>query len=351
MNKMTETKGLSVFPKEQILSTSTDKKKIYVDNLQVMLSDNLYKNGSLIKLQPKYLKEFDISQPPNGWYVSEKWDGIRAIWDGEKFISRGSGTGKPKVYNYVPEWFNKCMPSGIALDGEMWMGRGLFQKISGISNYVIKGKYTQTELDSIWSGKTGSPVIFKVFDIPSLDLPFQQRMKYLKKTIDDRLEWWKKKYPNKVFPIQITEQTIVKSNEELQDIFGKLVSLGAEGIILRAPNTPYQAGKRSKFSLKYKIKEDAECLVKGYIPGDGRLKGLLGSLECEFIINGKLSGVISHVGTGFSDLQRKEYKNPKSDEYIPIGSIVSFSYMEITKDGIPRHPVYRGVRNDIKIPE
>ena len=43
------------------------------DNLEVMLSDNLYKNGSLIKLQPKYLKEFDIQEPPNGWYVSEKW--------------------------------------------------------------------------------------------------------------------------------------------------------------------------------------------------------------------------------------------------------------------------------------
>lgn len=347
---MSDTDYKPVFPKEQILSKSSDGKKTYVDNLEVMLSDNLYKNGSLIKLQPKYLKEFDIQEPPNGWYVSEKWDGIRAIWDGEKFISRGSGVGKPKVYNYVPDWFIKCMPPGVALDGEMWMGRGLFQKISGISNYVIGGKYTQKQLDNIWLGReSGNPVIFKVFDIPSLDLPFQKRMENLERIINERKTLWKKK-SNKVFPIQVTEQLLVKNNDELQEIFGQLVSGGAEGIILRAPNTPYQAGKRSKFSLKYKIKEDAECVVRKYIPGDGRLKGMLGSLECEFIINGKLSGVISHIGTGLSDIQRKEYKNPKSDEYIPIGSVVSFSYMEITKDGIPRHPVYRGVRHDIKAP-
>ncbi len=54
-----------------------------------------------------------IETPPIGWYVSEKFDGIRAIWDGEKFISRGNNAGNPKVYTYVPEYFKKLMPPGI----------------------------------------------------------------------------------------------------------------------------------------------------------------------------------------------------------------------------------------------
>lgn len=43
---------------------------------------------------------------------------------------------------------------------------------------------------------------------------------------------------------------------------------------------------------------------------------------------------------------RQEYNDPHSEHYIPIGSKVNFGYMELTKDGIPRHPVYRGIRTD-----
>ena len=89
--------------------------------------------------------------------------------------------------------------------------------------------------------------------------------------------------------------------------------------------------------------------VVEYIMGDGRLKGLLGSIKGEIIIDGKRTGVITNVGTGFSDLQRENYLKEDSPEYIPIGSIVSFSFMEMTKDGVPRHPVYRGIRDDINI--
>ena len=67
----------------------------------------------------------------------------------------------------------------------------------------------------------------------------------------------------------------------------------------------------------------------------------------EIIIDGKRTGVITNIGTGFSDLQRENYLKEDSPEYIPIGSIVSFSFMEMTKDGVPRHPVYRGIRDDI----
>ena len=84
--------------------------------------------------------------------------------------------------------------------------------------------------------------------------------------------------------------------------------------------------------------------------GEGRLNGLLGSIKCELLTDGKPNGIFTQIGTGFNDSQRENYKNEKSQEYIPIGSIVSFSYMEMTKDGVPRHPVYRGIRDDIKVP-
>lgn len=341
----------AVFPEVQIISTSDDK--MYVDNLKVMTAQNLYdsKTGEIIKLTDKLSKSLNITEPPINWWASEKWDGIRALWDGEKMISRGSGVGKPKVYTYIPEWFKQTLPPGIPLDGEIWIGRGLFQKTSRLSTIKPGKSYTQDQIEGIWAGNEDPPVIFKVFDIPNLTFPFEQRMKILQTVVSDRKMCWNKlNYTGKkIFPIQFTEQVKIKTMEQLIELYTRLTSQGAEGIMLRAPGSPYEL-KRSKYMLKYKIKEDAECIVREYILGDGRLKGLLGSLKCEMLVDTKPSGVFTQIGTGFTDSQRENYIIPDHPEYIPIGSIVSFSYMEMTKDGVPRHPVYRGIRDDISKP-
>ena len=341
----------AVFPEVQVISTSDDK--TYVDNLKIMTAQNLYdsKTGEIIKLTDKLSKSLNITEPPINWWASEKWDGIRALWDGEKIISRGSGVGKPKVYTYVPEWFKMTLPPGIPLDGEIWIGRGLFQKTSRLSTIKPGKSYTKEQIEAIWAGNEDPPVTFKVFDIPNLTFPFEQRMKILQNVVSDRKMCWNKlNYTGKkTFPIQFTEQVKIKTMEQLVELYTRLTSEGAEGIMLRAPGSPYEL-RRSKYLLKYKIKEDAECILREYILGDGRLKGLLGSLKCEMLVDSKPTGVFTQIGTGFTDSQRENYIIPGHPEYIPIGSVISFSYMEMTKDGVPRHPVYRGIRDDIAKP-
>ena len=342
----------AVYPEIQIISTSDDK--TYIDNLKVMTAQNLYdaKTGSMVKFNDKMSQQLKISEPPINWWASEKWDGIRALWDGEKMISRGSGVGKPKVYTYIPEWFKRSLPPSIPLDGEIWIGRGFFQKTSRLSTLKPGKSYSQEQIDNIWAGLEDPPVIFKVFDIPNDSRPFEERMKLLQTIVKDQKECWKKiEYPGKkMFPIQFTEQVKIKSMEQVVSLYKKLTSEGAEGIMLRAPGSPYET-KRSKYMLKYKIKEDAECIVRDYTLGEGRLKGLLGSLKCEIIQDSKASGIFTQIGTGFTDSQRTNYNKKDSPEYIPLGSIVSFSYMEMTDDGVPRHPVYRGIRDDIEAPK
>jgi len=342
----------AVYPEIQIISTSDDK--TYIDNLKVMTAQNLYdaKTGSMVKFNDKMSQQLKISEPPINWWASEKWDGIRALWDGEKMISRGSGVGKPKVYTYIPEWFKRSLPPSIPLDGEIWIGRGLFQKTSRLSTLKPGKSYSQEQIDNIWTGLEDPPVIFKVFDIPNDSRHFEERMKLLQTIVKDQKDCWKKiEYPGKkMFPIQFTEQVKIKSMEQLVSLYKKLTSEGAEGIMLRAPGSPYET-KRSKYMLKYKIKEDAECIVRDYTLGEGRLKGLLGSLKCEIIQDSKASGIFTQIGTGFTDSQRTNYNKKDSPEYIPLGSIVSFSYMEMTDDGVPRHPVYRGIRDDIEAPK
>ena len=52
-------------------------------------------------------------EDPTGWWMTEKYDGIRAIWTGSQFVSR---TGKVIP---VPEFFKLGLPS-FGLDGELW---------------------------------------------------------------------------------------------------------------------------------------------------------------------------------------------------------------------------------------
>jgi ATP-dependent DNA ligase/DNA polymerase/3'-5' exonuclease PolX len=335
----------AVYPKSPTITHSDGK--TYITNLKVLLAQNLYTGNKMIKLTDKLSKQLKIPEPPISWYISEKFDGIRAIWDGEKFVSRGQ-----KVFTYVPEFFVRLMPPGIALDGEIWIGRNKFKEASRLSTLKIGSSRNQKQIDDLWRGKDEeSCVKYMVYDLPASIEPFEIRMNFLEQIIKDRTYVWNEIEENvSKCPIRLTQQTKIKSMEQLINTYKTLTSVGAEGVMLRAPNSPYEP-KRSKYLLKYKIKEDSEAIVRGYTKGTGKYSGLLGSLDCELIIDNEPSGVMFNIGTGFTDKDRTEYNNPKSSLYIPIGSIVSFSYMELSEDSVPRHPVYRGIRDDFKLKE
>lgn len=334
---------ISVYPKVPDITISGDK--TYITNLKVLLAQNLYIGNKMIKLNDKLSTLLKIPEPPIGWYISEKYDGIRAIWDGEKFISRGQ-----KVFTYVPEYFKELMPPGIALDGEMWISRNNFKEVSRISTLKIGSSRNKKQIDAIWKGSSDSTSVkYMVYDIPNSTQPFEVRMKLLEQIVNDRKQVWQDVLENiNECPIKFTSQTKIENMKQLIDTYKLLTAQGAEGVMLRAPNSPYET-KRSKYLLKYKIKDDAEAIVRGYTMGTGKYKGLLGSLDCELILDQKPSGVMFNIGTGFTDKDRTEYNNSKSSLYIPIGSIVSFSYMELSEDSVPRHPVYRGIRDDFVI--
>ena len=57
------------------------------------------------------------------YWVSEKLDGVRGRWDGRRLWTRG---GYPVD---APAWFTAGWPD-VAMDGELWMGRGRFEETS-----------------------------------------------------------------------------------------------------------------------------------------------------------------------------------------------------------------------------
>lgn len=253
-----------------------------------------------ILLAGKWTPDID----PTGWWMSEKLDGVRGYWTGKEMLSR---LGNPF---YLPEWFTLQLPS-YALDGELWMGRKMFQETVSIVR-------TQGGSNEIWK-----KVKYAVFDAPKNPGTFEDRMKFLSK-------WVYSKHlgkPTGGEDIYVLEQTVCRGTNHLIRTLDKVSKIGGEGLMLREPGSFYE-GCRSSTLLKVKTFSDDEATVVGYEDGKGRHKGRVGSIILSW------EGKEFKVGTGLSDRERE---NPP-----PIGSKITFKYQELSAGGIPRFPVYDG---------
>lgn len=242
---------------------------------------------------------------PTGWYLSEKLDGIRALWkpDIKKFISRN---GKSFV---APSWFIKNLPN-IPLDGELWLGRGRFNACSGI----VRRKH-----DVDWDG-----IKYLLIDYVSESGIFAEHYETL---LDLELPPW----------VYVIRQIKCEGSEHLREFQEMILSKGGEGIMLRNPNSHYEF-RRSSNLLKVKKWKKAVAEVTGYQPGKGKHKGRLGALICAWHSEDPYGKTLCiELGTGFSDYERE---NPPA-----IGTEVYFKYFERGEEGAPRFPVFICVLN------
>ena len=235
------------------------------------------------------------------YWVSEKLDGIRAWWDGESLYSRqGNRFNAPAAF---VEGFPKA-----ALDGELWMGRGTFERLSS----TVRRPATR---EDPWNG-----VRYMVFDLPGHGGTFDQRLVHLKEQLSTA----------ETSRIGLVEQFRIADDAELMAMLDRIVASGGEGLMLRKRDSYYRRG-RSDDLLKLKVYQDAEAVVVAHLPGRGKYTGMLGSLLVEIP-----DGRRFKLGTGFSDEMRR--RPP------PVGTTVTYKYYGKTKNGIPRFASFLRVR-------
>ena len=241
---------------------------------------------------------------PSAYLVSEKLDGVRAIWDG-KVLRFRSGQQVP-----APQWFIKALPAN-ALDGELWLARGQFEALSGIVRSFPPN-------DQDWR-----KVRYELLELPDAPGSFSERYQRLQAIVAAL------KFPQ----IHVVEQRTLSSNQELRDWLENVVAAGGEGLMLHLASAPYQTGRQDVL-LKLKPVLDAEAKVIGYRAGKGKFTGMLGSLEIETD-----AGIRFHLGVGFKNADRI---NPP-----PMGSRVTFTYRGLTKNGVPKFASFFRVRTDL----
>lgn len=255
---------------------------------------------------------------PTGWWMSAKIDGVRAAWNPRKgFTSR---SGKPFT---IPKRFcGMTVPEGMSLDGEL----------------LIEGESAAFTSGVLHSHKKPSleKLRYWVFDIIGFDAPYR-----------DRYEWLDRHRTLNI-TTHVLPQVEIQSMDHAHDMYRDLVIGGAEGAVLRDPSAYYEP-KRSWSLLKWKPTLTAEATVVGFEEGSGRLKGKLGNFVCE--LDGKqfrLSGKISDAFRAKYRFHKNGVSFDESDPELPhIGDLVTFEYMELTENGVPRQPVFLGVRRDL----
>ncbi|PKO53705.1 MAG: DNA ligase [Betaproteobacteria bacterium HGW-Betaproteobacteria-20] len=257
------------------------------------------RNSSEVLLAQIYQRGIDVRK----YLVSEKFDGVRAVWDGHTFHTR---TGRAIS---APKWFTQRLPV-IPLDGELWLARGKFDTLSGAVRKIIP-------VDEEWRD-----ISFLVFELPNASGTFQARANRITEIV---------KQAN-IPHLKAVTQFRVNDETALATRLKQVVAKGGEGLMLHRADAPYITG-RSDVLLKLKMLYDAEATVVRHISGRGKYKDKLGALEVE-----TPEGIRFKLGSGFSDVQREH--PPK------IGSLITYTYRDKTAKGRPKFASFLRVRNE-----
>jgi DNA ligase-1 len=238
---------------------------------------------------------------PADFLVSEKLDGVRALWDGSVLRFRSGRTIA------APSWLLAGLPK-VALDGELWLGRHRFDALSGL---VRK----ESPVDGEWRS-----VRYMVFDLPREPGPFAQRAARIQDLLETARQPW----------LKAVEQTAIADADALKARLDEVVAAGGEGLVLHRADALWAPG-RSDDLRKLKPLPDEDGRVLSHIAGTGKFQGRMGALLLQ-----TPEGQRFALGTGFSDALRG---SPP-----PVGSVVTYRYRDRTASGLPKFASFLRVR-------
>ncbi|WP_223810191.1 MULTISPECIES: DNA ligase [unclassified Campylobacter] len=241
--------------------------------------------------------------------MSEKLDGVRGIWDTKSFKSR-----KNYIIKVPSDFINNYPP--FELDGEFFIQRASFDEISSLIR-------SDDITNKLWERAS-----FNVFDVPNACKEFNLNPCTLENRLNILKEYLEK-YPNS--RLKIIPQIKIQNLAHLKTYYEEILKKGGEGLIIRKNELDYEK-KRSNLAFKFKPFFDAECEVVGYTKGKGKNIDKVGSLLCKM-----QDERVIKIGSGLKD---KDRINPP-----PIGSIITYKFNGLTKNNLPRFPVFLRIRN------
>ena len=286
---------------EQLMSRmasriNSQRNRGYTSNVETA-KNNRPTNQLGLKM-PMLAKKYKQVLPPN-CAAQMKYDGNRCMitkQDGEVFAYSRQGKRINSIDHIL--YAARDIPEGTTLDGELYHHGTPLQTIRS----WISRKQTESQ-----------GLVYMCYDVVS-DLKYWTRLNWL------LLEEFE-------HPIIVADTEVVDANYNITDKFRQARKNGYEGLIIRDLTKPYEDGKRSESLLKVKEWESEEFLVVNIQPS----KDGWAILVCE-TKKGKIFRVSCHGHMEY----KLEVLQEKQDY---IGRRVTVEFANLTKDGVPFHPV------------
>ncbi len=289
-----------------------------------------------------------VTKPPDGpqWLYEIKWDGIRAlcfIKNGALQVHSRRGLRSERQYPELASLPERVDAKVAWLDGEICVldsdGRARFE--------LIQPRIGANPAAAPHLMETNPATLF-LFDVLYMDGYDLRRV-----PLDDR----KRVLSNIVKPdehIRVSNTFETDGN----DMFEAARNMGLEGIIAKDRRSAYEA-TRSRCWQKIKVLNEQELVIAGFTKGE---RDYFGSLVLGIHENGKLRHA-GQVGTGFDQKKMKAIydrlqplitkANPFPDKprikdvtWVKPEIVCQVRFLEWTKDGMLRAPVFVGLRED-----
>ncbi len=116
--------------------------------------------------------------------------------------------------------------------------------------------------------------------------------------------------------VQVIEEKVIRTAEQLEDYFVEEIEAGLEGIVVKKKDAPYQAGRRNfnwiklKYEASSKMEDTLDVVILGYYPGKGKRAklGIGAFLVGIFNPREDCFETVAKIGTGMSDAQWVDLK-------------------------------------------
>jgi bifunctional non-homologous end joining protein LigD len=289
--------------------------------------------------------------PDDAWGFEFKWDGIRA----EAYVEGGivrllsrSGENITARYPEIHPMGRALGSNEVVLDGEIVAldekGRPSFEE--------IQQRMGLTSESEIRRKMKEVPVTYMLFDVmwsdghSLLKEPYASRRKTLEGLKLKGASW----------------QTPPREKGGGPAMLEASRKAGLEGIMGKKLDSPYEPGRRSGLWVKIKNRMGQELVIAGWLEGEGKRRGLPGSLLVGYYDDGKFV-YAGKVGTGFTDATLEKLSElmkplqsktspfdrgspPKGVHFVEPKLVGEFEFVEWTKSGQLRAPAFKGLRTD-----
>lgn len=299
------------------------------------------------RVKPMLATLVDEAFDREGWLFEVKWDGYRALAEVKN--------GAARLYSRHDLTFDDRFPAIVRSLGStpfdaLFDGEIVVVDASGRASFQLLQDYP---------GSHAGTLVYYVFDILHFDgfdltpLPLSRRKEILREVLPG--------LPH----VRLSEHV----EKEGLSLFEAAKKNRVEGIVAKDGASPYRQGRRTGEWLKIKTRMRQEAVIGGYTAPRGGRKGfgalVLGVYEKDAPGAAPRLVYIGHTGGGFSGaqitslLQRLEAIETKESPFSPPPKtnagvtwvrpllVCEVRFTEWTNEGLMRHPVFLGLREDV----